>query len=227
MSYLKYLMLAFFITAIIGCNDDIFSKKNGIEILEEGGSVTFRISLPIADSNTRVTTIDDLADGTANEFNVESAVIFLFDESQNLIVSKSLTGTELGFKTIDTPNNITSQSTTLILNKGSVIPKYILVFLNAPNALSNSIGVPQTFADIQKAVNDTSAITKDGYFFMSNSTFDYSNISPVYNSSLSGIQSLQEIDSNSLSYGEDPVVDSTELLWLLQAKMELLAQCQL
>ena len=56
---------------------------------------------------------------------------------------------------------------------------------------------------------------------MSNSTFDYSNISPVYNSSLSGIQSLQEIDSNSLSYDSDIASSTATNIYVERAAVKV------
>ena len=196
MKLFKYLPFAFAMAAMVGCSDDNVVDVPDVDILGDGGNVTVNINLPTS-VGTRSTQLDDLDDGEENEYEVKSALVVLYDAGQNYVTSITW---EPEFD-LDDAAFITS-SRVISLEKGTTTPKYALALLNAEGttiaaAATNSA----TFTAFQNTIATASLIgNASNGFFMSNSTFD-NNGAPasVYKTSTAGIQSLQEINPNSIS----------------------------
>ena len=208
MKLFKYLPIAFAMAAMVGCSDDNFVDAPESNILEDGGSVTVNINLPTS-MGTRTTGLNDLDDGDENEFAINSALVVLYDAGQNYITSITWTPE---FSSDDAAFITSSQI--IPLDKGTLTPKYALALLNAAGTdIAVAATGSATFTVFQNTIAEEGLIgnTKDG-FFMSNSTFDNDGApASVYKTSTPGIQSLQEINPNSISNSDNTANVATNI----------------
>ena len=196
------------IVRMVGCSDDNFVDAPESNILEDGGSVTVNINLPTS-MGTRTTGLNDLDDGDENEFAINSALVVLYDAGQNYITSITWTPE---FSSDDAAFITSSQI--IPLDKGTLTPKYALALLNAAGTdIAVAATGSATFTVFQNTIAEEGLIgnTKDG-FFMSNSTFDNDGApASVYKTSTPGIQSLQEINPNSISNSDNTANVATNI----------------
>ena len=218
MKLFKYLPIAFAMAAMVGCSDDNFVDVPDVDILGDGGNVTVNINLPTS-VGTRSTQLDDLDDGEENEYEVKSALVVLYDAGQNYVTSITW---EPEFD-LDDAAFITS-SRVISLEKGITTPKYALALLNAEGtAIAAAATNSATFTAFQNTIATASLIgNASNGFFMSNSTFD-NNGAPasVYKTSTAGIQSLQEINPNSISNSNSTTANVATNIYVERAAVKV------
>ena len=233
MKLFKYLPFALAIAAMVGCSDDSFVETPLGEVMEDGGYVDVRLHLPSMTGRTRMTDDKDLSDGTNLEYGVNGGAVLLFNNETDpkVIVNQPYSASELGF-TMNGEENITSSSTKVMIPDGSNKPTYILALLNLPAGLNSIItaiepGVAYStiVAEYAAAVGAEASAVLNGYHFMSNSTFD-NNGAPlsVYrgvNNGSSKLQSLQEIDPNSIANNKTAIVSSTTNVYVERASVKV------
>ncbi len=201
MKFLKYLPFALAIALMVGCSDDnvTLQEEESSELMADGGSVSIRINLPSTTAVTRATEAE-LADGLSQEYAVNDGTIILFDAQERFVTKQTFTGSELNF-TANTANNITSSSVEVKIGPNLKTPKYAAVYLNMTTAAATEL-VYSTFNETKSPINGPNNAIVDvngnGYFFMSNSTFDNSNAPTSVYHSTSGLQTLQELDPASV-----------------------------
>ena len=198
MKLLRVLTIASTALVFAACSSDD-SVSDSSAILENGGSATFKIAMPTA-AATRAATLND---GTAQEYAVDNATLVLFDANKNIVTKRVFTASELtGKTTVTTGSNITETVKVDIPDK-SKEPKYALALVNTPAEVVAALDKASTFDEFNQVLTAASGVITNNYQFMSNSTFDNTNVSstattPVYRTA-NGLQDLQEINPASIS----------------------------
>ncbi len=179
----KFYYLAFaFVAALVmtGCSDDssIAESGSGSSVAAIDGYIGMTINLPTSTGSTRAGAVTGFVDGTADEYAVKDATLFLFagtDES---------TATLAGISEVSSPDAFTMSDNDQITSKGTVAFKvngltedtkyYPIVVLNSNGQIStSSLTVGESTIDALnnvKIATSAAELTADG-FFMSNSPY--------------------------------------------------------
>lgn len=158
-----------------GCSSD-----NGLDTPQGGDAqgnayISLNIQLP-ATSGTRAA--DNFDDGDANEFNVKSTTLVVFDKDNRMERVFSTTDGTLGSLTYekDGAANITSKATTAAL-KVTEGEKHVVVVLNASSDFISKLPKVATLSDLFSMTESNKAITD--YTGTSNNQFVMTS-SPYY-----------------------------------------------
>lgn len=214
MKYLKISPMVLAVLAFTACSNDKDVVTSSL-VMEKGGSVSVSIQLPQITS-TR-STLSGYEDGTANEYNVKSAdmALYAIESSDTVCVgTEHFTKEQLQFATSGTSSDaVTSVSAVVTIPANATTPTLALAILNDCDGHAVP-AIGSKYSDFEKnPVTATATGILNGYFMMTNSTFENGTVS----------QSLTPIDPKSISSNVGVKATTTTTIYVerVNAKVEL------
>lgn len=192
-NFIKLPLMLWVAASCVACSNDENVASSSTQTLENGGSVAVSINLPRIQSS-RANSLPNLDDGSANEYDVNSADIALYavNGTDTFCVGvEHFTREQLQFA-LSGANNDETTSVSAVVNvpAHAATPTLALAILNDADGVNLPV-IGDSYSKFESSpVTATATGMKDGFFMMTNSSFAKADGS---------VQSLATIDPSSIS----------------------------